>query len=127
MQHKYAIHTFNEILFHKLKKECPALEEIDIFSDGPSSQFKQKYTLCNITFASFKVNQHFFGTSQGKSAVDGVGGTLKRVVYRGLMVEKWIPSLIDAKSLAECANSVCNGIKVMYCSKEAVERDINTF
>ena len=57
LQHdKYAIHTFIEILFHKLKKKkCPTLEEIDVFSDGPLSQFKQKYTLYNISFASLKV------------------------------------------------------------------------
>lgn len=128
MQHdKYAIHTFNEILFHKIKKECPTLEEIDIFSDGPSSQFKQKYTLCNITFASLKVNWHFFATSHGKGAVDGVGGTVKRAVYRGLMTEKWIPLPNDAKSFAECANSVCNGVEVIYCSKEAIEREIDAF
>ena len=77
MQHKYAIHTCNENLFHVLKKECTTLEEIDIFSDEPSSQFKQKYALCRITFASLKVNWHFFYTSHGKGAVDGVGGTVK--------------------------------------------------
>ena len=31
------------------------------------------------------------------------------------------------KSFAECVNSVCNGIEVIYCAKEAVERDINAF
>lgn len=124
---KYAIHTFNEILFQKLKKECPTLEEIDIFSDGPSSQFKQKYTLCNITFSSLKVNWHFFATSHGKGAVDGVGGTVKRIVYRGIMSEKWTPSPNDAKSFAECANSTCNGIEVIYCSKEDIKRNIAAF
>ena len=112
---------------HKLKNKYPTLEEIDIFSDGPSSQLKQKYTLCNITFASLKVNWHFFATSHGKGAIDGVGGTVKRLVYRGLMAEKWIPSPIDAKSFAECAISVCNGIKMVYRSKETVERDSSTF
>ena len=91
------------------------------------SLFKQKYTLCNITFASLKVNLHFFAISDGKGTVDGVGGTVKRVVYKGLMAEKWISSPIDDKSLAESANSVCNGIEVMYCSKKTVERDINAF
>ena len=41
----------------------------------------------------------------GKGTVDGVGGTIKKVVYRGLMSEKWIPSLVDDKSFAECTNS----------------------
>ena len=43
------------------------------------------------------------------------------------MAKKWIPSPIDAKSFADCANFDCNDIKVIYCSKEAVERDINAF
>ena len=69
----------------------------------------------------------FFATNHVKGALDGVEGTIKRVVYRGLIAEKWIPSPIDDKSFAECTNSVCNDIELIFCSKEAVERDINAF
>ncbi|GBN83280.1 hypothetical protein AVEN_156297-1 [Araneus ventricosus] len=128
MQHDmYAIHTFNGILFHKLEKECPTLEEFNIFSAGPSCQFKQMYTPYNITFSSLKVNWHFLATSHDKWAVDGVRGTVKRVVCRGIMLEKWIPSRNDARSFAESANSICNGVEVIYCPKDDNKRDIAAF
>ena len=61
---------------------------IDVFSDGTSTQFKQKYLFSNLakwesTFG-IKVNWHFFATSHGKGIIDGIGGTVKRSVWRAV-------------------------------------------
>ena len=61
-----------------------------IFSDGPSSQFKNKY----IVNFLHKLNQtidiqwNFFATSHGKGVVDGVGGTIKRLVWKAFIARK---------------------------------------
>ena len=55
---------------------------LNIFSDGPSSKFKQKYLFSNLYLweeeHDLKINWNFFATSHGKGIVDGVGGTVKR-------------------------------------------------
>jgi hypothetical protein len=55
------------------------------FSDGAASQFKQKFLSCNLTFmrASYglDVQWHFFASGHGKGVMDGIGGSVKRVVW----------------------------------------------
>lgn len=46
----------------------------------------------------------FFATSYGKGAVDGVGGTIKRVVYRRVMARKVVVN--HASSFAKAASNV---------------------
>lgn len=56
----------------------PAMKEIHIFSDGAASQFKNKFIWCFMSttfkelFPALRVQWHFFATSHGKGAVDGV-------------------------------------------------------
>ncbi|GBL84690.1 hypothetical protein AVEN_191141-1 [Araneus ventricosus] len=83
---------------------------------------KLEVTSLPVIICSMTIDWHFFATSHGKRAVDGVGGTVKGVVYRGIMSEKFTPSPNDAKSIAECANFICNGVEVIYCLKEDIER-----
>ncbi|GBN29248.1 hypothetical protein AVEN_76632-1 [Araneus ventricosus] len=90
-------------------------------------RFKQKYTLCNITFSSLKVNRHFFAAGHDKGAVDRVRRSGKRVENRGIMLKKSTSLPNDVKSFAECANHICNGVEVIYCLKEDTERDIAAF
>ena len=58
------------------------VQRIDIFSDGPLSQFKNQYVF-NCLPMLFqrhgldRLNWHFFATSHGKGAVDGIGGVRK--------------------------------------------------
>lgn len=55
-----------------------------IWTDGPASQFKNKYVVTAMKELShichdMKRIQNFFATSHKKGSVDGVGGTLKRI------------------------------------------------
>lgn len=65
-------------------KECaPQVSILHFFSDGPSSQYKQKnnfYLLCHRLYEKkFKcATWSFFEKSHGKGAADGVGAVVKR-------------------------------------------------
>jgi len=94
------------------------------FSDGAASQFKQKYLFVNLHLmqVQHKLERfawHFFATSHGKGAVDGVGGTVKRLVWRRVLAEKVIVS--DAASFFNCAVSANTGICVLFVSANDVE------
>lgn len=57
---------------------------VKLWSDGPSSQFKNKFMAAIIkTFEhrfKKKIIWNYFATSHGKGAVDGLGATVKKVV-----------------------------------------------
>ncbi|GBN42442.1 hypothetical protein AVEN_98123-1 [Araneus ventricosus] len=103
-----------------------------VFRENGQKLTKQETYLSCTLIEAFKqlhptteiVNWNFLATIHDKWAVDGVRGTVKRVVCRGIMLEKWIPSRNDARSFAKSANSICNGVEVICCPKDDNKRDI---
>ncbi len=84
---KDQVWTFMSSLLEDITRHLN-IEVMDVFSDGTSTQFKQKYLFSNLakwesTFG-IKVNWHFFATSHGKGIIDGIGGTVKRSVWRAV-------------------------------------------
>ena len=63
-------------------REKAELKEVHIFSDGTASQFKNKFIFKLLCVLKEKLQLdlmwHFFATSHGKGAVDGIGGSIKR-------------------------------------------------
>ena len=84
-----------------------------MFSDGPSSQFKNKciahflHTLNKIV----PIQWNYFATSHGKGVVDGIVGTLKRLVSNAVMTGK-SPVVADAKSFHRVASSLTSSVTV---------------
>ena len=59
------------------------------FSDGTSSQFKQKFLFSNLEYwetkFKYKIHWHFFATSCGKGVVGDIGGSVERLVYQKIL------------------------------------------
>ena len=53
--------------------------EVKIWSNGPASQFKNKYVIAAKKACDVKLVWNFFVTSHGKGQVDSVGGTQQRI------------------------------------------------
>lgn len=57
---------------------------VNIWSDGPSEQLKNRYIAAKIPVLQDKFKKkiiwNFFATSHGKGPVDGIGGAIKRQV-----------------------------------------------
>jgi len=71
------------VLTH-IKTEFPHIHHLTFWSDGPSTQYKQKNNFYQITTQPFlegfkSIAWNFFESSHGKGAVDGVGATVKRI------------------------------------------------
>ena len=79
--------VFIQRIINHLKQKDDCIEQLDVFTDGASSQLKQRFLFSNL-YAweeehGFKIkNGIFFATSHGKGVVDGLGGTVKRAVWR---------------------------------------------
>ncbi|CAF3668306.1 unnamed protein product [Rotaria sp. Silwood1] len=85
----WSLDTALDDLFDKLKIKLHELKQVHVFSDGTAQQFKQKFlfrNLCRLfeTF-SIQLSWHFFVTSHGKGVLDGIGGPIKRLVYRSIL------------------------------------------
>ena len=69
-----------------LREKFPSIRVLNVFSDGEGSQFKQRFLFWNLHYWQqdhhLKLTWNFFATSHGKGVVDGLGGTVKRVVWR---------------------------------------------
>ena len=79
---KKPIAVFVDFVVNSLiRMSYPQIKVLDIFSDGPSSQFKNRY-MANfyriLQRKGIKIKWHFFATSHGKRVVDGLGETVKK-------------------------------------------------
>lgn len=83
------VYAVQKKLIPVLKATVPQLKKVHYFTDGAASQYKNKKIFLNLLFhkKDFQLeavhNHHV--TSHGKAAIDGIGGTAKRIVYRESM------------------------------------------
>ena len=101
---KHGVNKYMMKIFSYLLDKYPMIETIHVFSDGASSQFKQRFLFSNLSRweANFGVDirWHFFATSHGKGAVDGLGGTIKRAVRAGRVFPKDAADFFTARLIA---------------------------
>lgn len=112
-----------QLLFNELKSLHPHIKKIVIFSDGPSSQFKQKHTFTAATFlreefSLEKLEWNFFASGHGKGAVDGIGGQLKSQCRRLLL--ETAPNIQTAEEFYDFVKSKQQAIKVLYLSSQSI-------
>lgn len=92
-----------------------------MWSDGPASQFKNKYVVECIKQLEKKHNLHliwnYFATSHGKGPVDGIGGALKRLVRGKVMKRKAI--VLNAEQFASAAKD--SKVKVVVVPTEEID------
>lgn len=112
---KKSIAVFMDLVVNTFVKErYPQVKVVDIFSDGPNSQFKNRY-MANfysiLQRQGIKIKWHFFATSHGKGVVDGLGGTVKRVVWTAVSTRK-VPQVLNAEAFAKVAMEMCKSISI---------------
>ena len=122
------------VFLHKLLAELTdkeTIKNVDIFSDGPSSQFKNQYVfnflpVLRELYHLESLNWHFFATSHGKGAVDGIGGTVKRNVWMETLSRRAvINSLEDFCEVARKKEQHVEVIAVTAASIKSCSADIS--
>jgi hypothetical protein len=80
------VHAFQKRVVAHLQTCLPSLRKIHYFSDGCAGQYKNRYNFINLCNHQYDFNLdcewNFFATSHGKSACDGIGGTVKRLTAK---------------------------------------------
>lgn len=118
-----SVHCFiHEVLKH-LKNLIPYFNHCIYFSDGASSQYKNYKNISNLCHHKqdhdVSAEWHFFATSHGKSACDGVGGTVKRLVARASLQSLVDPINSSEKMYDWCRQNI-DGIHFQHISNDAV-------
>lgn len=106
-----------------IKANHPHINTIHFFSDGPTSQYKQRLNFASLSSEPFRygfkaISWHFFEASHGKGAPDGVGGSLKRTADRLVRLGRDIP---DAETLYRELEAANTSVKLFYVPSEAIE------
>ena len=99
------------------------VQVVNIFSDGPSSQFKNKFMAGfyhTLQRKGLRIKRHFFATSHSKGVVDGLGGTVKRMVWGAVSTRK-VSNVQDAVTFAKIAVQFCNSVNIQLCLKKDID------
>lgn len=120
---KNSVWVFMKAIISEMKKIAPSVDHIILFSDNCAGQFKSRYTVSSVCFseADFGVSMqwNFFASGHGKGAVDGVGGSIKRSVWREVQGRRsYVYSPYDFFKLAD---EKCKGIHLLYVPQSEVD------
>eukprot|EP00731_Ephydatia_muelleri_P032500 Em0024g44a len=115
-----AVHLFQIKLIEFLTGHFGAKpKRIVYMSDGCAGQYKNCYNFTNLCYheADFGVaaEWHFFATSHGKSAADGIGGTVKRTAAKASLQHPKEDQILTPAQLYHFVSSEIKGyVTVMY-------------
>ena len=111
-----AFTSVNKVLtFMHEKYDLSSGITLHVWSDGCSEQFRSRLVFaCSVTWTA---PSNFDGTyynerQHGKGPMDGVGGTLKNLVYRDVMSSKCY--IRNTEEFSNYVNKVVNGITSIY-------------
>ncbi|CAM4834494.1 unnamed protein product [Rotaria magnacalcarata] len=119
---KYCISTILDQLFDEIKKKFKNLQNLYVFSDGAAQQFKQRFlfrNLCRLAdLFQIELSWHYFATSHGKGVVDGLGATVKRLVYSAILPGQHCNSAADFVVIAK---SKTNAIEISEIKQHFID------
>ena len=86
-----------------LRQSYPFIYKVLYFSDGCAGQYKNFKNFINICYHKddfgLEAEWNFFATSHGKSAVDGIGGTVKRTAARASLQKFGTEQILTAEAM----------------------------
>ena len=125
LQHStVAVHRFQQDVLQHVKQLYPYITKIFYFSDGAASQYKNCKNFCNLVYHvddfGMEAEWHFFATSHGKNACDGVGGTVKREAAKATTGH-----ILTPKQLYEWGCQNIQNVHFFYRTKEVMTHEIH--
>ncbi|CAB3256475.1 unnamed protein product [Arctia plantaginis] len=107
------------------KDQYPTVETVHFFSDGATSQYRQKknfYLFAKYTrMYGFRATWNFFEASHGKGAADGIGGTIKRKMDS---LVAYGSDITNAESAFELLKNSGIKIKLFYIPEDTIQMQI---
>lgn len=121
------MYTFINRLYEHITQDVPTSDDAGniIFSDGPSSEFKNKFCMKILYDLSQKFQKDFswkcFATSHGKSVVDGVGGRAKSLVRQKSISKDGSHVVQSSKDFAKLASELMSSTTVLHIDQREID------
>lgn len=124
---KNAIYAFVKALYETIPQN-DAIQIETIFTDGPSSEFKNKYMIKVLNNLSNLYGKQFewkyFATSHGKGVVDGIGGRAKSLVRTKCLSKSETMCVQSSMDFFEAVRDMMPRTRVMHISKQEIDETI---
>jgi len=120
---KRAVTAYTASVLETIKQDFPTVKNVAFWTDGPSSQFKNKFIfilsakLANVY--ELQISWNYFATSHGKGPNDALGGNAKRIAHQKILSRQMV--INDALSFAKAVKSAKSKIDVKVMSQADIE------
>ena len=116
-----AVHLFQRKLVAFLTEQFGAKpKKIIYMSDGCAGQYKNCYNFTNLCHHEedfgIPAEWHFFATSHGKSAADGIAGTVKRTASKASLQRPYKDQILTPSQLYQFVSKEITGIHFAYAT-----------
>ena len=117
---KRAIAAYCSVVLELIKdSKLSTVKAVNIWTDGQSSQFKNKYIFNLLLKLSstygLRVCWNYFATSHGKGPVDALGGNVERLAHRQMLSRQTV--IVDAVFFGDAVRRANSNI-LIYCMPE---------
>ena len=121
-----AVYAFQKVIISHLKTADGFTgSKIMYFSDGAAGQYKNRKNFGNLLFHKddffgIEAEWHFFATSHGKNACDGIGGSTKRLARIASIRRPINNQILTPEDLFKFADEDIHGIKLFFVGSEDI-------
>ncbi|KAJ6655379.1 hypothetical protein lerEdw1_005437 [Lerista edwardsae] len=120
------VYEFQKHLIKEVKKALPKVKKMIYFSDGASSQYKNKKNFINMcqheNDFGLIAEWNFFATSHGKNSCDGIDGTTKREVTRASMQRPYNDQILTPEDMYKYCTEKITGITYIFVPAEEIRQ-----
>ena len=124
-----AFHLFQKCFITFLMAKLPSsVKKVYYFSDGAAAQYKNHKNFINLCHHvvdfGIPAEWHFFATSHGKSACDGVGGTVKRMAAKASLQRPYDQQIMTPRQSYDWASENIKATFFGYYTLEEYETEL---
>lgn len=120
-----AVFAFQEAILKHVKQDPPSIRYIHYFSNGAVAQYKNGKNFINLCHheINFEISAewNFFATPHGKSACDGVGGSMKGLAEKASLQKQHDNHVLTRQQLFKWTKENMAGIRTIWVSKTTVD------
>jgi len=100
-------------LIKVMEEKIKSIEKVIVWSDGMGAQFRSRFVFMLSTIdLAIDLEWHYNEAHHGKGPMDGVGGTIKNLVFRAVKSGKVL--VRDPEEFVQAANDIVPSIRSIY-------------
>ena len=120
------VYAFSNAVIPFLQTQFPGIKKIHYFTHGCAGQYKNKNNFANLCYHKqdfgLEGEWNFFATSHGKSACDGIGGTVKRLLTKASLQHPYTDPILTSEAIMEFCNKNIPGIHFFNIPPEDIAK-----